>query len=380
MTALPLDAIKIGSRFRQDHGDVAALARSIEAVGLLHPVVVTPSNELVCGERRIEAARLLGWQEIPVRVVNIEAIVFGEQAENELRKDFTMSERVAIGRAVEESLGERRGRPSEENPQHVAEYSGRETRDIAAGKSGFGNAETYRQAKAIVEKGTPELVEAVDRGDVSIRAAAELSRLPVPEQREIVAAGSRAVVEAARAFRTFGMAAPNNTGCNEWYTPATHIELVRRVLGEIDLDPASHPFAQQTVQAAQFFTQEDDGLARPWSGRIFCNPPYSKGLITPFVDKLLAEIASGNVREAILLTHNHSDTRWFQAALGLARRVCLTAGRLDFYGANGEIASPVQGQAFHYFGENVEKFEAVFSAIGAVLEPKAGAGALRASP
>jgi septal ring factor EnvC (AmiA/AmiB activator) len=98
------------------------------------------------------------------------------------------------------------------------------------------------------------------------------------------------------------------------------------------------------------------------------------------VDKLLAEIASGNVREAILLTHNHSDTRWFQAALGLARRVCLTAGRLDFYGANGEIASPVQGQAFHYFGENVEKFEAVFSAIGAVLEPKAGAGALRASP
>ena len=88
---------------------------NIEAVGLLHPVVVTPSNELVCGERRIEAARLLGWQEIPVRVVNIEAIVFGEQAENELRKDFTMSERVAIGRAVEESLGERRGRPSEKN-------------------------------------------------------------------------------------------------------------------------------------------------------------------------------------------------------------------------------------------------------------------------
>jgi ParB-like nuclease domain len=153
INALPIDSIKIGKRFRQENGDIPALARSIEAVGLLHAVVVTPSNELVCGERRIEAARLLGWQEIPVRVVNIEAIVFGEQAENELRKDFTVSERVAIGRAVEESLGERRGRPSEEKPQHFAEYSGRETRDIAAGKSGFGNAETYRQAKVIVEKG-----------------------------------------------------------------------------------------------------------------------------------------------------------------------------------------------------------------------------------
>ena len=110
MIALPLDSIKIGSRFRRDHGDIGALARNIEAVGLLHPVVVTPSNELVCGERRIHAARLLGWQEIPARIVDIDAIVLGEHAENELRKDFTVSERVAIGRAVEESLGERRGR------------------------------------------------------------------------------------------------------------------------------------------------------------------------------------------------------------------------------------------------------------------------------
>ncbi len=112
MTALPIDAIKIGSRFRQDLGDIAALARSIETIGLLHPIVITPSHELVCGERRIEAARQLGWQEIPAHIVDIVAIVLGEQAENEVRKDFTMSERVAIGRAVEVKLGERRGRPS----------------------------------------------------------------------------------------------------------------------------------------------------------------------------------------------------------------------------------------------------------------------------
>ncbi len=51
--------------------------------------------------------------------------------------------------------------------------------------------------------------------------------------------------------------------------------------------------------------------------------------------------------------------------------VCFTAGRLNFYGPNSEIAAPVQGQTFHYFGANAEKFEEVFSAIGAVLEPKA---------
>ena len=186
MIALPLDSIKIGSRFRRDHGDIGALARNIEAVGLLHPVVVTPSNELVCGERRIHAARLLGWQEIPARIVDIDAIVLGEHAENELRKDFTVSERVAIGRAVEELLGERRGRPKE-NVQNVAQLpAGGKTRDIAAEKSGLGNAESNRQAKAIVEEGTPELIEVVHRGHVSISAAAVLIRLPRPEQCEIL--------------------------------------------------------------------------------------------------------------------------------------------------------------------------------------------------
>ena len=78
------------------------------------------------------------------------------------------------------------------------------------------------------------------------------------------------------------------------------------------------------------------------------------------MDKLLAEISIGNVHQAILLTHNHSDTRWFQDILGKASRLCLTAGRLGFYGPNGEVAAPVQGQAFHYFGENVENSRRYF--------------------
>ncbi len=163
-----------------------------------------------------------------------------------------------------------------------------------------------------------------------------------------------------------------NTGCNEWYTPEKYIELARAVLGAIDLDPASHPIAQQTVRAARFFTEADDGLKQEWSGRVFCNPPFSKGLMSPFVDKLLTEIASGNVREAILLTHNHSDTRWFHLLLGAVQRVCFTEGRLDFRSPVGAVASPVQGQCFHYFGPNTERFEEVFSAVGKIVIPIEG--------
>jgi hypothetical protein len=62
----PLKRIRVGRRFRRALGDhLRALAESIEGIGLLHPVVVTPQGRLVAGRRRLEAVRLLGWRTIP---------------------------------------------------------------------------------------------------------------------------------------------------------------------------------------------------------------------------------------------------------------------------------------------------------------------------
>ncbi|MER8481156.1 hypothetical protein [Mesorhizobium sp. M1322] len=109
---------------------------------------------LVFGERRIRAFQSLGWSRIPVRRVSVTSIVDGEHDENEIRKDFTASERVAIAEAVKEGMGERRGRPSE-NSENIHEYSGERSAEIAAKKAGFGNENTYRQAKAVVTNGAP---------------------------------------------------------------------------------------------------------------------------------------------------------------------------------------------------------------------------------
>jgi ParB family chromosome partitioning protein len=93
----PLQAIQIGERRRKDMGDIDALARSIGDVGLLHPVVVTPKGDPIAGARRIEA---LGWQNIPVTLVDLNEIVGGEFAENVICKDFLSSEIEAIRRAL----------------------------------------------------------------------------------------------------------------------------------------------------------------------------------------------------------------------------------------------------------------------------------------
>lgn len=70
---------------------------------------------------------------------------------------------------------------------------------------------------------------------------------------------------------------------DERYTPAWVFE----ALGEtFDLDPASPPLGVSRVPAAAVWTKADDGLAQPWHGFVWVNPPFSHA--TPWADRFLA--------------------------------------------------------------------------------------------
>jgi phage N-6-adenine-methyltransferase len=154
------------------------------------------------------------------------------------------------------------------------------------------------------------------------------------------------------------------TGENEWYTPAEYVEAARACLGGIDLDPATSPVAQDTIRAARFFTRDEDGLRHPWPGRIWLNPPYAQPDIARFIEKLLGELEAGRAEQAILLTHNYTDTSWFHAAAERSAAICFTRGRIRFVSATGELAAPTQGQAFFYFGSAEWRFLETFSGFG----------------
>ena len=185
---VPCDQILIGERHRKDMGDLEGLAASIATVGLLHPPVITEDGRLICGERRVLAMRdILRWTTIPVIVLQVSSIVAGEYAENEIRKDFTPSERVAIGQALEAEIGNRQGQRTDiQLPENIPEVRpGVETRDIAAQKAGFGNAKTYEQARKVVEHAVDEVVAQMDSGELSINAATLIAEQPPERQREI---------------------------------------------------------------------------------------------------------------------------------------------------------------------------------------------------
>jgi N6-adenosine-specific RNA methylase IME4 len=99
--SVALSSIRVGKRHRKDLGDIRALAKSIEEIGLLHPPVIRPDGALIAGERRLRALKQLGWTRVPVTVIDLQKIVRGEAAENLVRKNFSPSEMVAIARALE---------------------------------------------------------------------------------------------------------------------------------------------------------------------------------------------------------------------------------------------------------------------------------------
>jgi ParB-like chromosome segregation protein Spo0J len=228
---IPCDQIRIGERHRRDMGDLEGLAASIATEGLLQPVGITEENLLVFGERRLRAVRdVLKQATIAARIVRVSSILAGEYAENEIRKDFTPSERVAIGKAIEAEIGSRQGQRTDQelvgNCAQVA--TGVKTREIAAAKAGFDSPRTYERAKKVVEKAVDEVLAQMDAGDLSISAAAVIAEQPLEAQREIVqmpAAVRRQIVrqlreatelpstaEARRIARETGMLVADRTG------------------------------------------------------------------------------------------------------------------------------------------------------------------------
>lgn len=104
------DSIVVGTRHRTDLGDLTPLTESITRVGLLQPITVTPDGALVCGRRRLEAIRHLGWTSVRVWVRSgISDRLSGllaQQDENALHKPLSPIEAAGLYRELKKVLSD----------------------------------------------------------------------------------------------------------------------------------------------------------------------------------------------------------------------------------------------------------------------------------
>jgi ParB family chromosome partitioning protein len=128
---LPVNSVSpnpLQPRTQITDADLVELTASIEASGLLQPVIVRPRNgkyELIAGERRWRAVQRLGWPKIPAVVKDVDdrALLTLALIENLQRDDLT---------AIEEAAGYQRLGQEFDLPQaEIARLVGRDRSTIA---------------------------------------------------------------------------------------------------------------------------------------------------------------------------------------------------------------------------------------------------------
>jgi phage N-6-adenine-methyltransferase len=146
----------------------------------------------------------------------------------------------------------------------------------------------------------------------------------------------------------------------EWPTPADVLERVTRCLGEIDLDPCAD--AEHTVPAHEHFTVDDDGLAYDWHGSIFMNPPYGRGVIDQWIEKLITEYEAGRVTQAIALVPARPGSAWFHRMREYP--VAFWLGRVKF--GHADTGAPFPSALFA-IGVPIARFVSAFDAVADVF-------------
>lgn len=117
---------------------------------------------------------------------------------------------------------------------------------------------------------------------------------------------------------------------DHWETPPKVMDVLVGEFGLFDLDPCCR---RETAKAPSFHTEEDSGLAYPWRGKVFLNPPYSKP--TPWLEKAIDETKGGRASIVVALLPVRTDTRWFHRLVLGCAEIRFVQGRIRWLGWQG---------------------------------------------
>lgn len=183
---IKINDIVINSRKRKlNENKVKELAESMKLIGQLEPITVTSGNVLLAGLHRVEAAKMLGWDEIKAELFegNELECELAEIDENLMRNDLTVLEQGEHLARRQELIGRNVGRYAKSNSSTVLPL--KTTAELA---HDIGLSETSAQRRMQAARNiVPEVKEAIRDTEIanSTTQLLELARLSPDKQIEV---------------------------------------------------------------------------------------------------------------------------------------------------------------------------------------------------
>ncbi len=169
--SVPIDQIDVPKtqhiRLQRDDPALDGLARSLTRHGLMNPITVRAVDEryeLIAGSRRLRAAKIAGWVEIPITVL---------EATDDDARDMTLIENVQRLdlTPIEEGVAVQAIIDTDDPP--MDELCRR-----------LGKSENWINGRLALLRWPPSLQQAVHTGDLKLSVASILARVPNPDTRE----------------------------------------------------------------------------------------------------------------------------------------------------------------------------------------------------
>lgn len=142
----------------------------------------------------------------------------------------------------------------------------------------------------------------------------------------------------------------------EWYTPPELFELMDT---DFNMDPAMPESGAEWVPAAEYIRRPNDGLAQPWIGSVWLNPPYGRDL-PRFVNRMVGH------GDGVMLVPARTETAWFQHAAKNATAINFLSDRIHFIRDDGVQARASFGSVLMAFGHRGELTDVIGRVPGLV--------------
>lgn len=98
-----------------------------------------------------------------------------------------------------------------------------------------------------------------------------------------------------------------SSASDEWPTNPEDFAEWDREFGGFTLDVCA---TSENAKCQRYFTKREDGLAQPWTGRVWCNPPYGR-TIGLWIRKAWESVQSGDAELVVCLVPSRTSAAWW---------------------------------------------------------------------